>query len=63
MNDVIIITEEELGFVATDFRTGIASQGKTVEEAKSNLSEALSLYYETEPRSNVVIKSTEMVVS
>ena len=44
MTNTIIITEEKDWFVATDFATGVASQGKTSEEAKENLREALDLY-------------------
>ena len=46
MKNAFIICEEENWFVATDFLTGITSQGKTIEESKANLIEALSLYYE-----------------
>ncbi len=50
MTNAFIITEEDNWFVATDFTTGIASQGKTSDEAKANLIEALDLYYEDVPR-------------
>lgn len=40
----VVITEEEQWIVATDIRTGIASQGKTNHEALYNLKEALELY-------------------
>lgn len=46
MKCVVVITKEEKGFVATDFDTRVASQGKTVEDAIDNLTEALELYYE-----------------
>ncbi len=46
MTRLYVITREEDGFVATDFATGVASQGLTADEARSNLAEALSLYYE-----------------
>lgn len=42
----VIIIEEENWFVARDITTDIASQGKTMNEALSNLKEALELYYE-----------------
>ena len=50
----VIITKEENWMVATDFTTGIASQGKSIDEAMTNLREALELYYEDneEIRSN-----------
>ncbi|GBU25316.1 hypothetical protein R83H12_01959 [Fibrobacteria bacterium R8-3-H12] len=42
----IIIKEEEDWFVATCLENDIASQGKTTNEAISNLKEAIALYYE-----------------
>ena len=41
----VAITEEENWIVATDINSGVASQGKTIEEATNNLKEALNLYY------------------
>lgn len=43
------ITKEENWFVATAMPTGVVSQGKTIEEAKANLQEALELFYEDRP--------------
>jgi len=40
----IIIVEEEDWFVATCVENDIASQGKTINEAISNLKEAITLY-------------------
>ena len=42
----VIIQKEEDWYVATDIFSGVASQGKTIDEATANLKEALSLYYE-----------------
>jgi predicted RNase H-like HicB family nuclease len=36
--------------VATCLENGVASQGHTIEEALSNLKEALELYFEDEPK-------------
>ncbi len=41
-----IITEEDGGFVALNPDTDVASQGDTLDEALSNLKEALELYFE-----------------
>lgn len=41
-----VITKEDKWYVATALPSGVVSQGKTIEEAKSNLQEALELYYE-----------------
>lgn len=49
----IYIQQEENWFVATDISSGVASQGKTIDESISNLKEALELYYEdNEPEKN-----------
>ena len=42
----ITIVKEENWYVATDVVSGVASQGKTIDESIENLKEALSLYYE-----------------
>lgn len=41
-----IITEEDGGFVALSPETDVASQGDTIDEALTNLKEALELYFE-----------------
>jgi predicted RNase H-like HicB family nuclease len=42
-----IIEREDDGFVALCPELDIASQGSTIEEARANLVEALTLYFET----------------
>ena len=42
----IKIEQEENWYVATCLENNIASQGKTIDEAMTNLKEAISLYYE-----------------
>lgn len=42
----VLIQQEENWYVATDIVSGVASQGKTIDESLENLKEALSLYYE-----------------
>jgi predicted RNase H-like HicB family nuclease len=42
----IKIEQEEEWFVATCLENNIASQGKTIDEAKANLREAIALYQE-----------------
>lgn len=46
MTRSIVIVQEEDWYVATDIISGVASQGKTIDEATSNLKEALELYFE-----------------
>lgn len=46
VKSAVYIQGEENRYVATSIETGVASQGKTIDEAISNLSEALSLYFE-----------------
>lgn len=43
---IVIIQKEGDWYVATDFNSGISSQGKSVDEGLANLKEAVSLYYE-----------------
>ncbi len=45
----ILISFEDPWYVAKDIETNVASQGKTLEEAKNNLKEALELYFEDAP--------------
>jgi predicted RNase H-like HicB family nuclease len=43
----VIITHEEDGYVSLCPEFDIASQGKSIEEARKNLREALDLFFET----------------
>jgi len=43
-----VVTKEEKWYVASCPELGVASQGKTVEEAIDNLKEAIELYLEDE---------------
>ncbi len=43
---LISLSQEENRFVAIEISTNVASQGKTIAEAFTNLKEALELYYE-----------------
>lgn len=43
----VIITKEERWYVAHCIELGVVSQGKTIEDAKSNLQEAVELYLES----------------
>jgi len=42
-----VITKEEKWYVARCVELGVVSQGKTIEEAKANLKEAVELYLES----------------
>lgn len=42
----VIIQKEDNWYVATDLNSGVASQGKSIDESLENLKEALSLFYE-----------------
>jgi len=48
-----IIEREDDGFVALCPELDIASQGTSIEEARANLIEALSLFFETADRSEI----------
>ncbi|HTB16037.1 MAG TPA: type II toxin-antitoxin system HicB family antitoxin [Bryobacteraceae bacterium] len=49
----VIIEREDDGFVALSPELDIASQGQTIEEARANLVEALTLFFETASPSEV----------
>ena len=51
---IAIIQREDDAFVALCPELDIASEGKTIEEARANLVEALSLFFETADPSEVV---------
>ena len=42
----VVIYEDDGWFVAEDILSGVASQGRTIAEASSNLKEAVELYFE-----------------
>jgi predicted RNase H-like HicB family nuclease len=45
----IVITKEDRWYVAKALDLGVASQGKTIEQAEYNLKEAVELYLEDQP--------------
>lgn len=52
----IVITKGEIAYVSYCQELGIASQGKTVKEAKKNIKEAIQIYLE-EAKNSKVVKS------
>ncbi len=61
IRSTVIIHKEENWYVAQSVETGVASQGKTIDEAIENLREALELYFEDEqliPDTNPVFVTT-----
>jgi predicted RNase H-like HicB family nuclease len=56
-----VIEREGDGYVAICPEFDIASQGSTVEEARSNLTEALTLFFETADASEIVRRSQPKV--
>lgn len=66
IKSTIIIQKEENWYVATSIESGVASQGKTIDEAIANLKEALELYYEdnipNEQSSPVFITTLEVAI-
>ena len=62
----IFIQQEENWYVATDIESGVASQGKTIDESMANLKEALTLYYEDnkpeKAHKNVFVTTLEVAV-
>ena len=53
VRSTIIIEKEENWYVATSVETGVALQGKTMDEAIDNLKEALELYFENNAPENL----------
>ena len=47
-----VVIQKEDWYVATDVESGVASQGKTINESMEILREALSLYYENNTPEN-----------
>ncbi len=65
VKSTVFIQKEDNWYVATSIETGVASQGKSIDEALSNLSEALSLYFEDnipEQQEPVFITTLEVAV-
>ena len=58
-----IIQEEDDLFVATCIENNIASQGKSINEAISNLREAIELYYEDEPIENITFPNEQFYIT
>ena len=61
IRSTVIIHKEENWYVAQSVETGVASQGKTIDEAIENLREPLELYFEDEqliPDTNPVFVTT-----
>ncbi len=59
----VAIVQEENWYIATDIVSGVASQGKTIEDALSNLKEALELYYEDDQESLAASGSTKVFIT
>ena len=45
----VVINKEKKWFVARSLELGVVSQGRTIEQAKKNLTEAVALYLEDMP--------------
>ena len=57
-----IINREGKWFVARSAELGVVSQGKTIEEAQSNLEEAVALYLEDMPSGKKVLSKESPVI-
>ena len=57
-----VITREEKWYVAHCVELGVVSQGKTIEEAQSNLKEAVELYLESFGTDDLPESTGEMVL-
>lgn len=59
----VVVEKEEKWYVAKCLENSVASQGKSIEEALSNLKEALELYNEEEPEESKVVLITTLEVA
>lgn len=57
-----VITKEEKWYVAHCVELGVVSQGKTIEEAQSNLKEAVDLYLESFGSDDVPESAGEVIL-
>ena len=58
-----IIKREGKFFVARSLELGVTSQGRTIDEAKRNLREAVELYLEDRPRSKQTLSKEAPLVT
>lgn len=59
----VIIKKEGKWFVARSLELGVTTQGRTVEEAKKNLKEAVELYLEDMPKSRKELTAESPLVT
>jgi predicted RNase H-like HicB family nuclease len=57
----IIIKREEEWFVASCLENNIASQGKTIDKAIENLKEAITLYYDDENETDLILPKNDQI--
>lgn len=66
IKSTVFIQKEDDWYVAVSIETGVASQGKTIDDALDNLKEALELYYEdnipSKPSEPVFVTTLEVAV-
>lgn len=55
----IVISKEGKWYVARSAELGVASQGKSVDEAQKNLKEAIELYLEDLPEEKAALPSAD----
>jgi len=56
-----VLTKEDVWYVAHCVELGVVSQGKTIEEAKANLEEAVELYIESFGEEDLPAGTSEVV--
>ncbi len=58
-----IITKEGKWYVARSLELGVASQGRSIDDAKENLREAVELYLEDSPKDKKVLTEESPLVT
>ena len=57
-----VINKEEAWYVAHCLELGVVSQGKTIEDAKANLQEAVELYFESFGTEDILESTGEIML-
>ena len=58
-----IINKEKKWYVSHCLELGVASQGKTIEEAQENLKEAVELYLEDNPKAKIYFSKSSPLIT
>lgn len=63
MNTKALVWKEDDMYIIKEIRTGVTTQGKTFDEAMSNIKEAVNLYLEEMPEEKERLERTSKMVA